>query len=57
MALDLAHAGPRTMAEAIAASKAPVAISHTGCRALADLPRNTHDSELICRQLGNYPVA
>jgi len=46
MALDLAHAGPRTMAEAIAASKAPVAISHTGCRALADLPRNTRDSEL-----------
>ena len=46
MVLDLAHAGPRTLAEAIGASKAPVAISHTGCRALADLPRNTRDSEL-----------
>jgi membrane dipeptidase len=44
--LDLSHAGPRTIAEGIAASKAPMAISHTGCRALADLPRNTRDSEL-----------
>jgi membrane dipeptidase len=44
--LDLSHAGARTIAEGIAASKAPMAISHTGCRALADLPRNTRDSEL-----------
>ena len=44
--LDLSHAGPRTIAEGIAASKAPMAITHTGCRALADLPRNTRDSEL-----------
>jgi len=44
--LDLSHAGPRTIAEGIAASKAPVAITHTGCRALVDLPRNTRDSEL-----------
>jgi membrane dipeptidase len=44
--LDLSHAGPRTIAEGIAASKAPVAITHTGCRALADLPRNTRDTEL-----------
>lgn len=46
MLLDLSHAGPRTMSEAIAASTAPVAISHTGCRALVDLPRNTYDKEL-----------
>ena len=46
MLLDLSHGGPRTVAEAIAASKAPAIISHTGCRALADLPRNTRDSEL-----------
>ena len=46
MVLDLSHGGPRTVAEAIAASKAPAAISHTGCRALADSPRNTRDSEL-----------
>jgi membrane dipeptidase len=44
--LDLSHAGPRTIAEGIAASKAPMAITHTGCRALVDLPRNTSDSEL-----------
>jgi membrane dipeptidase len=46
MLLDLSHAGPRTMSEAIAASTAPAAISHTGCRALVDLPRNTADKEL-----------
>jgi membrane dipeptidase len=44
--LDLSHAGPRTIAEGIAASKEPVAITHTGCRALVDVPRNTHDKEL-----------
>ncbi|MBL8265615.1 dipeptidase [Steroidobacter sp.] len=44
--LDLSHAGPRTIAEGIAASAGPLAITHTGCRALADLPRNTHDSSL-----------
>jgi membrane dipeptidase len=43
--LDLSHAGPRTIAEGIAASKAPMAITHTGCRELVDLPRNTRDSE------------
>jgi membrane dipeptidase len=46
MLLDLSHAGPRTMSEGIAASTVPVAISHTGCRALIDLPRNTYDKEL-----------
>lgn len=44
--LDLSHAGPRTISEGIAASKAPVAITHTACRTLVDLPRNTRDSEL-----------
>jgi membrane dipeptidase len=44
--LDLSHAGAGTIAEGIEASKAPMAISHTGCRALVDLPRNTRDSEL-----------
>ncbi|MGB6307116.1 MAG: membrane dipeptidase [Steroidobacteraceae bacterium] len=44
--VDLSHAGVRTISDGIAASKAPVAISHTGCRALVDLPRNTGDSEL-----------
>jgi membrane dipeptidase len=44
--VDLAHGGERTTAEGIAASKAPVLISHTGCRALSDLPRNTTDANL-----------
>ena len=44
--LDLSHAGPKTIAEGIAASKAPMAITHTGCRALVDVPRNTHDNSL-----------
>jgi membrane dipeptidase len=44
--LDLSHAGRRTITEGIAASKAPMAITHTGCRALVDLPRNTDDSSL-----------
>ena len=44
--LDLSHAGPRTMAEGIAACKSPLAITHTGCRALADSPRNVSDEAL-----------
>lgn len=44
--VDLSHAGQRTIAEGIAASKAPPAITHTGCRALVDHPRNVADAEL-----------
>jgi membrane dipeptidase len=44
--LDLSHAGQRTIAEGIAASSAPPAITHSGCRALVDFPRNTHDAEM-----------
>jgi membrane dipeptidase len=44
--LDLSHAGQRTIAEGIAASNAPCAITHSGCRALVDFPRNTHDAEM-----------
>lgn len=44
--IDLSHAGERTTREAIAASAAPVAITHTGCAALARLPRNKTDAEL-----------
>jgi membrane dipeptidase len=46
LVIDLSHASPRTTKEAIEASKAPVLIGHTGCRALADLPRNVGDAEL-----------
>jgi membrane dipeptidase len=44
--VDVAHGSARTMAEGIAASTAPPLISHTGCRVLADLPRNTDDATL-----------
>ena len=44
--LDLSHAGQRTIAEGIAASKRPPAITHSGCRNLVDLPRNTFDAEM-----------
>jgi membrane dipeptidase len=44
--VDLAHGQQRTIREGILASKAPVLISHTGCRALSDLTRNTTDEEL-----------
>lgn len=46
MLLDLSHAGPRTISEGIAESKGPLAITHTGCRALVDVPRNTEDRSL-----------
>lgn len=46
MVLDLSHGGARTMAEAAAAAKAPPLISHTGCRALYDHPRNTADETM-----------
>ena len=44
--LDLSHAGQRTIAEGIAAAKRPPAITHSACRSLVDLPRNTFDSEM-----------
>jgi membrane dipeptidase len=45
--VDLSHSGRRTCLDAIAASRAPVSINHTGCRALNDLPRNKSDEELL----------
>lgn len=44
--VDLAHCGQRTTAEAIAASRGPVAISHSACRAIVDVPRSKRDEEL-----------
>jgi membrane dipeptidase len=44
--LDLSHSGQRTIAEGIAASTASPAITHSGCRALFDHPRNTADAEM-----------
>lgn len=44
--VDLSHCGQQTTAEGIATSAKPVAITHTGCQALADRPRNKRDAEL-----------
>ena len=44
--VDMSHAGGRTQAEAVAASTRPPVITHTGCRALNDHPRNTRDPVL-----------
>lgn len=44
--VDLSHCGQRTTADGIAASRNPVAISHSGCAALHPHPRSKHDAEL-----------
>ena len=45
--LDLAHASPRTFAEVLARTDdAPVLVSHAGCRAVHDHPRNLTDDQL-----------
>jgi len=49
--VDLAHGAPQTIADGIKASKLPMLISHTGFRALSDLPRCTSDENL--RALAN----
>ena len=46
MLLDFSHGGQRTQAEGLAATTRPPVISHTGCRALNDNPRNTWDAEM-----------
>lgn len=44
--VDLSHCGEHTTLEAIECSTQPVAITHAGCMALANLPRNKTDVEL-----------
>ena len=46
MLVDLSHCGQRTTAEAIAASKKPVAITHSGCNEVSRHPRGKDDAEL-----------
>jgi len=46
MIVDLSHCGQRTTAEGIAASAEPVAITHSGCSAVAEHPRSKRDNEL-----------
>jgi membrane dipeptidase len=44
--VDLSHSGEQTCLDALAVSNAPILLSHTGCRAISDLPRNKTDAEL-----------
>lgn len=44
--VDLSHSGRQICLDAARASKQPISINHTGCRALTDLPRNKTDEEL-----------
>ena len=44
--VDLSHSGRQICLDASQASKQPISINHTGCRALTDLPRNKTDEEL-----------
>ncbi|NUQ10845.1 MAG: membrane dipeptidase [Gemmatimonadaceae bacterium] len=46
MLIDLSHANMQTMAEAVAASTAPVIVSHTACMAVHQNRRNTTDENL-----------
>lgn len=44
--VDLSHSSERTCLDALAATRRPLAITHTGCRAIARNPRNKTDAEL-----------
>jgi membrane dipeptidase len=46
VAIDLSHCGARTTREAIALSKRPVLITHSGCSAVFAHPRNKDDATL-----------
>jgi len=46
VAVDVSHSGQKTTADAIAASRKPVLISHTGCNAVYRHPRNKDDADL-----------
>jgi membrane dipeptidase len=46
MLVDLSHVSPGTMSDALDATQAPVIFSHSGARALVDVPRNVPDSIL-----------
>ena len=46
MLVDTSHCGRRTTLDAIAVSSKPVSATHSGCAALADVPRNKTDEQL-----------
>ncbi len=55
MIVDLSHVSPKTMADALDATKAPVMFSHSDARALNDHPRNVPD-EILKRLPANGGV-
>lgn len=53
--VDLSHSGEQTCLDAARHSKTPICVSHTGCRALNDVPRNKTDEELrLVAEKGGY---
>ncbi|MGK0481764.1 MAG: membrane dipeptidase [Planctomycetota bacterium] len=46
MLVDLSHAGERTFYDALECAAAPPMVSHSGCRAVSDHPRNVTDDQL-----------
>jgi membrane dipeptidase len=46
MLVDVSHSGERTTLDAIRFSTAPIAITHAGCKAVFDHPRNKTDEAL-----------
>ncbi|MEM1448671.1 MAG: membrane dipeptidase [Planctomycetota bacterium] len=46
MLVDLSHVGERTFYDALEEAKAPPMVSHSGCKALSEHPRNVTDDQL-----------
>jgi membrane dipeptidase len=46
MVVDLAHLNPRGIEDALGVMRRPFVVSHTGCRALVDHPRNLDDLQI-----------
>ena len=47
MMVDISHVADKTFYDALAVSRAPLIASHSGCRALADVPRNMTDEMIV----------
>jgi len=58
MMIDVSHCGDRTTEETIELSKAPVAITHAGCRALYATGRNKTDAQIqaVAKRGGYFGV-